>query len=165
MNPDIMPSKSINNIDIECNIKTMFKSEESKNEFIKYFRDTCYYKNECEIDFENMLTNVTKDDNSWEIKTNKLSEMISQTCYERIFDIEITSPQFISIIGCKSDIIAFGLISAGFLHKEEIGFITVVTDILSTLIIYYMFNKLNSMNDEYLEILDNNVIKMKDFSI
>ena len=50
-------------------------------------------------------------------------------------------------------------------HKEEVGLITILLDILSCIIMYYMFGKLNQINDEYLEILDNNVIRMKDFSI
>lgn len=30
---------------------------------------------------------------------------------------------------------------------------------------YYLFGKLKSINEEYLNILDNNVIRMKDFTI
>jgi hypothetical protein len=115
--------------------------------------------------FENMVTNVTIDGETWESKTTKLSEMISEECYDRIFQIGLDTVQIMTIVRCKNDLVAFSLVPAGYLHKEEVGFITVVTDILSTIVIYYMFNKLNSINDEYLEILDNNVIKMKDFSI
>jgi hypothetical protein len=113
-----------------------------------------------------MLTNVTiNGGDQWELKINKLSEMISYECYVRIYDIEINTAQIITVVRCKNDLVEFPLVPSGYLHKEEVGFITVVTDIISTMIIYYMFNKLNSINDEYLEILDNNVIKMKDFSI
>ena len=71
----------------------------------------------------------------------------------------------ITVVGCKKDIVHFSFVPSGYVHKEEIGFITVVADIVSTFLIYYMFNKMNSLNDEYLKILDNNVIKMKDFSV
>ena len=57
------------------------------------------------------------------------------------------------------------MIPSGKIHKEELGFIAVICDILSILVMYYMFNKLKRMNDEYLTILDNNVIRMKDFSV
>jgi hypothetical protein len=68
-------------------------------------------------------------------------------------------------MGCKTDVIPFPLVPSGFIHKQEVGFLAVITDIVSTFVIYYMFKKLNMINAEYLEILDNNVIKMKDFSV
>jgi hypothetical protein len=57
------------------------------------------------------------------------------------------------------------MVPSGFIHKEEIGFIVVLADIISTFVIYYMFRKMHSLNEEYLTILDNNVIRMKDFSV
>lgn len=65
-------------------------------------------------------------------------------------------------MGCTSD--NLNLLGYNF-HKEEIGLITVLIDILSIFFMYYMFGKLNQINNEYLKILDNNVIRMKDFSI
>lgn len=97
-----------------------------------------------------------------EIKTNKLSDMVSKECYRRIYELEVTNLEFITIMGCISDNVKF--LGTKF-HKEEIGLITVVIDIISIIFIYYMFGKLNQINDEYLEILDNNVIRMKDFTI
>jgi len=98
----------------------------------------------------------------WEIKTLKLSQMISEECYKRIFELEVTNLEFITIMGCISDNVK--LAGMKFL-KEEVGLMTVLLDILSCIIMYYMFGKLNQINSEYLEILDNNVIRMKDFSI
>ena len=60
---------------------------------------------------------------------------------------------------------SFSMVPSGQLHKEELGLIAVVSDILSIMVMYYMFGKRKAMNEEYLTILDNNVIRMKDFSI
>lgn len=98
----------------------------------------------------------------WEMKTNKLSEMVSEECYNRMFNLEVTSLHFIAIMGCISD--NTKLLGKSF-HKEEIGLITVIIDIISIVFMYYMFGKLNQINDEYLLILDNNVIHMKDFTV
>ena len=57
------------------------------------------------------------------------------------------------------------MMPSGMVHKEELGFIAVICDLLSIMVMYYMFGKLKNMNEEYLTILDNNVIRMKDFSI
>lgn len=43
--------------------------------------------------------------------------------------------------------------------------IAVISDILSILVMYYLFAKLKAINEEYLTILDNNVIRMKDFTV
>lgn len=40
-----------------------------------------------------------------------------------------------------------------------------MTDIISILIVYYIFNKLKDINLEYQEIMDNNIIKMSRFAI
>ena len=98
----------------------------------------------------------------WEIKTKKLSRMVSEKCYKRIYQLEVTNLEFIAIMGCISDNVKF---MGKKFHKEELGLITVVIDIISCIFMYYMFGKINEINDEYLEILDNNVIRMKDFSI
>ena len=76
----------------------------------------------------------------WEIKNNRLSDMVSKECYKRIYDLEVTTLEFVTIMGCISDNVKF--LGQKF-HKEEIGLITVVMDIISILFMYYMFGKLN----------------------
>ena len=112
-----------------------------------------------------MKLNKTNEDGGWKIEDRKLSEMVSKECFSRIFEVQITSNQLITVLGCKKDIVNFSMVPSGFIHKEEIGFIVVLADIISTFVIYYMFRKMHSLNEEYLTILDNNVIRMKDFSV
>jgi hypothetical protein len=99
------------------------------------------------------------------MKTNKLSEMISEKCYQRMYDLEVSQTELIAILSCQKDVMKFQMVPSGRLHKEELGVIAVISDIVSICVIYYMFGKLKLMNDEYLRILDNNVIRMKDFTI
>ena len=51
------------------------------------------------------------------------------------------------------------------MHKETLGLVAVISDIISICLIYYFFGKLRQINDEYLEIIDNNVIKLSSFTI
>ena len=44
-----------------------------------------------------------RDPVPWEIKNMKLSEMISEECFNRIFKLEVTNLEFITIMGCISD--------------------------------------------------------------
>jgi hypothetical protein len=165
MMPKLIPDKTENNMDKNCSLKTMFKSEEAKAEFELIFKQTCFLKNTCSINYEKMKLNVTNEDGGWAVEDRKLSEMVSNDCFNRIFEIQVTSNQLIHVVGCKKDIVNFSMVPSGFIHKEEIGFIVVLADIISTLVIYYMFRKMHSLNEEYLTILDNNVIRMKDFSV
>lgn len=50
-------------------------------------------------------------------------------------------------------------------HKEELGLIAVCSDMFSLLVMYYVFGKLKAINQEYLQILDDNVIRMQDFTL
>lgn len=50
-------------------------------------------------------------------------------------------------------------------HKLHLGTYAVMTDIISILIVYYIFNKLKDINLEYQEIMDNNIIIMSRFAI
>ena len=99
------------------------------------------------------------------MKENKLTNLISEDCYKRIFQLEVAQTEFIAILSCQKDVMRFFMVPSGQIHKEELGFIAVICDILSICVMYYMFGKLKAMNIEYLRILDNNVIRMKDFSI
>ena len=53
----------------------------------------------------------------------------------------------------------------GQLHKEELGLIVVIMDIFSIILMFIFFFKIKNLNQEYIRILDNNVISMSDFSV
>lgn len=99
------------------------------------------------------------------VKTLKLSDMVSRECYVRIHEEEHTSPEFIGVPNCIRDYVVFAPIPSVHFHKEELGVIAVVSDMLSILVMYYLFGKLKAINEEYLTILDNNVIRMQDFTV
>ena len=157
----------------------MFKSDLDKLEFYMFIEQSCYKKNSCEIDIDNMVTNITYTESDWKamtsepynpllpwkLKTNKLTNLISRDCYRRIHDLEIAQTDLLAVMACQKDIMEFSFVPSGQIHKEELGLIVVISDILSIMVMYYMFGKLKAMNEEYLTILDNNVIRMKDFSI
>ena len=147
----------------------MFSSEEYLDDFLEALGQKCYLQNSCDFDPENMEFNKTLDagteKESWEIRTLKMSEMISELCYERIFFQEITSTEYIGVLACVTDKIWFKIFPGVHFHKEELGLIAVCSDIVSIIVMYYVFGKLKSLNQEYLQILDDNVIRMQDFTI
>ena len=51
------------------------------------------------------------------------------------------------------------------IHKLHLGTFAVLCDILSIFVVYYIFNKLKDLTQEYQEILDNNIIKMSKFAL
>ena len=187
LDPSIFPKTTDHNIDEDCNFSTMFASDNEKDEFFTSLEQQCYLKNSCIIDPEKMLLNVTleagdeipddivhgdwenlieKDPNGkWYVKSIKMSKLVSEFCYRRIFDQEITNIEYIGIMGCISDKVKLILFPDTYFHKEELGIIVIFSDMISVVIMYYVFNKLKQINLEYLQILDNNVIKMQDFSI
>ena len=149
MNPDMLPENTKHKIDNQCKYETMFKSPEDLKTFGLFFVQTCYKQNKCIIDTENMELNITytpeqqsKMSNPvpWELKTSRLSDMVSRECYKRIFQEEVTTLEFITVMGCISDNVK--VLGKKF-HKEEVGFITVVMDIISIIFMYYMFGKIN----------------------
>jgi len=144
----------------------MFKTDYKREAFYLMFKQNCIFKPKCTIDIERMKVNVTainKNMKGTNIEYFKLSEMISENCYKRIFDNEVVSNELIGVVGCMNDRIEIKYLNFAF-HKEKVGLLTVVIDILSILIMYYMFRKIKEINKEYLNIIDKNVIKIKDFS-
>ena len=101
----------------------------------------------------------------WAIKKVKMSDLISKHCYERVFNLESTSLEYIGILSCMTDQLYMPYDSGNKFHKDQLGIISVCIDILSIALMFYLFGKLKSINQEFLTILDNNVIRMKDFTI
>ena len=67
------------------------------------------------------------------------------------------------IVGCREDYIYFPL--GGLLHKEQVGVLIVSLDMVSILVMTFFFYKLKEINNEYLDIMDDLTVQMKDFSI
>ena len=99
-----------------------------------------------------------------EKETMKFSTMISDACYNRIYNDQVTSIEFVFVAHCANDLLMIPFTSESF-HKWHLGTFAVVLDILSVLVVYYVFNKLKEINLEYQEIMDNNIIKMSKFAI
>ena len=51
------------------------------------------------------------------------------------------------------------------LHKHQIALYCVASDILSILIMLYVFKRLSALNEEYIDSIDENQITMKDFTV
>ena len=97
------------------------------------------------------------------MQTFQLSKLISEKCYQRIFNDEFVSNELIGVVGCMKDKIyieTFGIA----MHKHQIGLIVVVADVISVLFIYFIFLRTKPLIDEYLVIVDDNMIKYSDFS-
>jgi hypothetical protein len=94
----------------------------------------------------------------------------SDECRERIVgaypskpSFKHTSNEFIIIFNCLSDKI---MVPSGHeLHKESIGILAVAIDVLGIMVMIYMVYKLEDINKDYIDIVDQNQITMKDFSV
>jgi hypothetical protein len=155
MDPKHQPNTTAHNVDSQCNLENIFKSEELKEVFIQYFNETCLYKSECEIQTDYIMVDG---------KNYKFSEMVSAECVDRIFTNLITSNYLIAIFGCMSDFITIPY-SHKAIHKENAGIIIVGIDILSVILTYYVFKRLVTLNNEYLETMDKNIVQVSRFSV
>lgn len=70
--------------------------------------------------------------------------MISEKCYQRIFNDEFISNEFIGIVGCMKDNIVIETLGLT-LHKHKIGLIIVVADAFSVLFMYFIFWKMRPL--------------------
>lgn len=52
-----------------------------------------------------------------------------------------------------------------FLHKEEVGILIVLFDIVGIIITLVVFKNLKQANSDLLDIIDNNQMTMKDFTV
>lgn len=90
--------------------------------------------------------------------------MISEGCRERFgFDM-LTSRIFVGIMGCKKDNVIIPFFNYQ-LHKTKIGIIIVALDAVSILILLYFFTVIKQLNIEFLNIIDDLRVQMKDFGI
>lgn len=75
------------NIDSECNYKKIFKDEKSKDGFHDSFMEACFNQQNCTLKPEEMT----------------LFYKISDFCSDRISFLNITSYDFIVVVGCTKD--------------------------------------------------------------
>ena len=90
-------------------------------------------------------------------------ELISDKCYNRIFNIKITSIEMVAIVGCSYEHVR--LPGNFLLSKVNVASILSMTDIICILVIQYMFSRLKYVNNQFLEIMDANLVKMSSFTI
>ena len=186
MDPEKVPGETALNVDKMCSSKSMFATKEKMEDFYTALSQACFLKNSCELDPERMLINQTisgtehshrlltgvnssladsDPEGRWILREVKMSELISESCYRRIFDVEIATTEYIGVVLCISDELELPFAPGTRLHKEGLGLLAVIADLISLALMYYLFGKLKSVNEEYLRILDNNVIRMQDFSL
>ena len=133
-----------------------------------YYRETCFGKASCEFDFRNVGYQVGELDESGVIIDQEragLFGLFSDECKLRMSDpvyLDVMSKIYIGIIGCKYDEVNF---FNNPLHKEKIGTMVVIIDFASVLIMVYFFSKINTLNNELLEKVDDLRVQMKDFGI
>ena len=82
-------------------------------------------------------------------------DMVSDDCKARMSEMKVTSLQYIGVIGCKYDDVPIPLSKSTRLHKEWIGIIILLCDILSILMMYYFFSSIRKLNLELLESIDD----------
>ena len=99
-----------------------------------------------------------------------MRDNLSTQCRDRIVgkipthpSFKYTSNEFIIIFNCLSDSI---IVPSGHdLHKESIGILAVLIDAIGIMVMIYMVHKLEDINKDYIDIVDQNQITMKDFSV
>ena len=87
-------------------------------------------------------------------KIVSLFDMVSDDCKQRMDEFKVTSYQYIGVVGCKYDDVSVPFTELR-LHKEWIGIIIIVCDVLSICIIYYFFAKIRTINMEVLRAMDD----------
>ena len=93
--------------------------------------------------------------------------MISDDCKLRMSDERYTgimSNTYLGIFGCKYDDVGIPF-SENRLHKEVIGVFIVCLDFSSILVMMFFFSKINTLNNEFLQSMDDLRVQMKDFGI
>lgn len=89
---------------------------------------------------------------------------ITQECKDRIDYLNVTSYDFIAVVGCTKDNVRIPFVDKN-IHKAKIGIAVVTLDILSVLFIAFIFSKLTNINNRYIKIVDNMCVQMTDFGI
>ena len=129
----------------------LFKNKASEEKFEKYFEENCFYESTCVFDKEKMgyklgeigPNNVRADENSI-----GLFGLISDECKLRMSYkdfLNITSPIYIGVVGCKYDDVKAPFTSNR-MHKEKIGVMAVALDFISIMVMIFFFSKIDAIN-------------------
>ena len=81
--------------------------------------------------------------------------MVSDDCKDRMNEHKVTSYQYIGVVGCKYDDVKVPFTKSKRLHKEWIGIIILLCDIVSIMMMYYIFSSIRRLNIEILESMDD----------
>ena len=76
----------------------------------------------------------------------------------------ITSKTYIGLLGCKYDDVPIPF-SPNRFHKESVGIVIVSLDFASMLVMIFFFSKINELNNEFLQKIDDLRVQMKDFGV
>ena len=68
-------------------------------------------------------------------------------------------------MGCKYDDVKVPFTRNTRIHKEWIGIIIIICDVVSIGIMIYFFTKIRELNEEFLNALDDLKVQMKDFGV
>ena len=124
----------------------------------------------CTFDFKQIgykLGDVDSEGRTVDENGIGLFGLISDECKLRIGHpdfLNITSPLYIGVMGCKYDDVRMAF-SDKRLHKEKIGVITVALDFASILVMIFFFSKIQDINNEFLDNIDDLRVQMKDFGV
>ena len=89
--------------------------------------ETCLHKTECTVDPEDGDLN--------------LFYLFNELCIDRIKYLNITSFDYILVVGCTEDSVTVSAMGSS-IHKEKIGILVVVLDMISVIFMAFIFQKL-----------------------
>jgi len=110
----------------------------SKKEFTDLFTSRCVGKNNCVLKPEEMT----------------LYYKVKDFCRDRIKYLNITSYDFITVVGCTKDTVYVPLLDQE-VHKQRIAIFVVAMDLLSVVVMVFVFGKLIIINNKYIKIVDD----------
>jgi hypothetical protein len=104
-----------------------------------------------------------------------LNELFSDSCRQRINldhgeplapaeTDKVTSNQFLMVIGCRKDYLHLPFTELT-LHKEEVGVLVAVVDMVGIIITILVFERIKRANLELVSIIDSHQMTMKDFTV
>jgi len=68
--------------------------------------------------------------------------------------MNITHWDYIVVVGCQKDEVMIPIVGT-VAHKETVGILIVAVDMVSIMIMAFVFIKVKTINDEYLTIVDD----------
>lgn len=161
--PRISQNVTEHNLDTLCqsNSKYLYADDEAKAALDDYFQENCFQKEECRVDLD-------------DIGGRRFRDLVSPFCRRRILgDVEaepealqrapvVATSQLLYVVGCQSSTYQ---VQGLYMHKQQLACLCLFFDILGVYFMLYVFTRLSRLNQEYIDIIDDNQITMKDFSV